>query len=243
VLISAALGENDMRHSAAGDFQDFGLRARRQPILHFGAALEGSSAVPGLAERIRDRSGHPVIDAASRRSSRISNAKDIDAALSAWDALETQFNSVCIGLIVEPGPAIAAVARILIQGCYGGPLPGAIALVGYDAELLATCLELAVQSGRQVGNSADGTVCRIAPVLSIEWPPMMIFLPSDDPALAECARTCRRMRTAGIAMSLDVIGAVQNRPRSDIEAVGSEIAEELENFFDTYLIPYFPKLL
>ena len=86
-------------------------------------------------------------------------------------------------------------------------------------------------------------MCRITPALSIEWPAMMIFLPSDDPALAECARTCRKMRAAGIAMSLDVVGAVRNRPRSDVEAVGSELAEELENFFDTYLTPYFPKLL
>ena len=243
VLTPAALGENDMRHSAAGDFQDFGSRARRQPILHFGATLEGGSAVPGLAERIRDRSAHPVIAADSGRSSRVSSTRLIDAALGAWYDLETQFNSVCIGLIVEPGPAIAAVARMLIQGCYGGPLPGAIALVGYDAELLATCLELAVQSGRQVGNSADGTVCRITPAVSIEWPPMMIFLPSDDPALADCARTCRKMRAAGIAMSLDVVGAVRNRPQSDVEAVTFELAEELENFFDTYLTPYFPKLL
>jgi hypothetical protein len=51
------------------------------------------------------------------------------------------------------------------------------------------------------------------------------------------------MRTAGIAINLDVIGAVQNRPPIDVEAVGSELAEELENFFDTYLTPYFPKLL
>ena len=232
-----------MRHSAAGDFQDFSSRARRQPILHFDAALEGGSAVTGLAERIRERSAHPVIVADSGRSSRVSSTRHIDAALRAWCDLETQFNSVCIGLFVERGPAIAAVARMLIQGCYGGPLPGAIALVGYDAELLATCLQLAVQSGRQAGNSADGTVCRIAPALSVEWPPMVIFLPSDDPALAECARTCRRMRTAGIAINLDVIGAVQNRPPIDVEAVGSELADELENFFDTYLTPYFPKLL
>lgn len=243
VLTPAALRENDMRHSAAGHVQDFSSRARRQPILHFGATLEGGSAIPGLAERIRDRSVHPVIAVNSRRSSRVSGTRLIDAALCAWSDLETQFNSVCIGLIVEPGPAIAAVARMLIQGSYGGPLPGAIALVGYDAELLATCLELAVQSGRQVGHGADGTVCRITPALPIEWPTMMIFLPSDDPTLAECARTCRKMRAAGIAMSLDVVGAVRNRPCSDVEAVGSELAEKLENFFDTCLTPYFPKLL
>jgi hypothetical protein len=232
-----------MRHSAAGDFQDFSSRARRQPILHFGAALEGGSAVPGLAERIRDRRGHPVIDPALSQSFCKSKKSVIDAALGAWYDVEAQFNSVCIGLIVEPGPAIAAVARILIQGCYGGPLPGAIALVGYDAELLATCLELAVQSGRQVGNGAIETVCRITPAQLIEWPPMMIFLPSDDPALADCARTCRKMRAAGIAIRLDVVGAVRNRPRSDVEAVTFELAEELENFFDTYLTPHFPKLL
>jgi hypothetical protein len=232
-----------MRHSAAGDFQDFSSRARRQPILHFGAALEGGSAVTGLAERIRERSAHPVIAADSGRSSRVSGTRLIAAAVGAWCDLETQFNSVCIGLIIERGPAIAAVARMLIQGCYGGPLPGAIALVGYDAELLATCLQLAVQSGRQAGNSADGTACRIASALSIEWPPMMIFLPSDDPALADCARTCRKMRAAGIAMSLDVMGAVQNRPHSDVEAVTCELADEIETFFDTYLTPYFPKLL
>jgi hypothetical protein len=201
------------------------------------------SAVPGLAERIRDRRGHPVIDLALSQSFCKSKISLIDAALGAWYDLETQYNSVCIGLIVESGPAIAAVARILIQGGYGGPLPGAIALVGYDAELLATCLELAAQSGREVGNSANETLCRITPAVLVEWPPMMIFLPSDDPALAECARTCRRMRTAGIAINLDVIGAVQNRPPIDVEAVGSELAEELENFFDTYLTPYFPKLL
>jgi hypothetical protein len=72
---------------------------------------------------------------------------------------------------------------------------------------------------------------------------MMIFLPSDDPALADCARTCRKMRAAGIAIRLDVVGAVRNRPRSDVEAVTFELAEELENFFDTYLTPHFPKLL
>jgi hypothetical protein len=226
-----------MRHSAAGDLQDFGSRALRQPILHFGATL------PGLAERIRDRSAHPVIAADSGRFSRVSNTRLIDAMLGAWSDLETQFNSACIGLIVEPGPAIAAVARMLIQGCYGEPLPGAIAFVGHDADLLATCLELAVQSGRQVGNRADGTVCCITPALPIEWPPMMIFLPSDDPALADCARTCRKLRAAGIAMSLDIVGDVRNRPCSDVETVGLELAEELENFFDTYLTPYFPKLL
>jgi hypothetical protein len=232
-----------MRHSAAGDFQDFGSRARRQPIVHLGANRGGCSTVPGLAERIRDRSVHPVIATVSRRTSSVSVTRGIDAALGAWYDVEAQFNSVCIGLIVEPGPAIAAVARILIQGCYGGPLPGAIALVGYDAELLATCLGLAVQSGRQVGNGANETVCRITPAQLIEWPPMMIFLPSDDPALADCARTCRKMRAAGIAIRLDVVGAVRNRPRSDVEAVTFELAEELENFFDTYLTPHFPKLL
>lgn len=198
-----------MSLSAAGNLKAFGSPARRQPILHLGATPEG-----GLGERIGDGTAH----------SDVSAAQSAEAALNAWYDLETQFNSVCIGLIVEPGPAIAAVARILIQGCSGEPLPGAIALVGYDAELAATCL-------------------RIAPAVSIEWPPMMIFLPSDDPALADCARMCRRMRAAGIAISLDVMGALQSRPDGDVEAVTPELARELESFFDTNLTPYFPKLL
>ena len=231
-----------MRNSAAGDLRDFGSQARRQPIIQFGATLEGGSVVPGLAERFRDRSVHPVVAAGSRRSSCVSATPLTNSALGAWYDLETQFNSICIGLIVEPGSATAAVARILIQGCYGGALPGAIALVGYDADLLATCLKLAIQSGLQVGSSADENVHRIAPALSIEWPPMVIFLPSDDPALAECARACRRMRAAGFATSLDVIGAVQKKPPSDVEAVTCELAEELENFFDSKLAAPFPKL-
>ena len=232
-----------MRHSAASNFQDLRSRARRQPILHLGAILEGGSAVPGLADRIRDRRWHPVIDLALGQSSCKSDTCVIDAALGAWYDLETQYNSVCIGLIVESGPAIAAVARILIQGGYGGPLPGAIALVGYDAEVLATCLQLTGQPGRQVSNSSQGAGCHITPEVSIEWPPMMIFLPSDDPALVECARTCRRIRSAGIAMSLEVMGAVQNSPHREVEAVTCELAGELGNFFDANLTPYFPKLL
>lgn len=170
----------------------------------------------------------------------------VEKALGAWHDIEKQFDSLCIGLIAEPGPAIEAVSRILAHGRYGGPLPGAIALACHDAAFVATCLDLAGNPAWQgnVGNRAGGAGYPMAPTLPFDWPPMMIFLPADDPAIAECAHACRRMRAAGVPIRLEIMAAFHGlRTPRDVEAMATELVDELNTFFDDHLVPYFPKLL
>ncbi|MFO1144303.1 MAG: hypothetical protein U1E59_18400 [Amaricoccus sp.] len=193
--------------------------------------------VRGLAGQLRRRSSHPVVAAEPNAAAA---AAQTPAAIAAWKDLEARFDPGCIGIIVEPGPAATVAAAILVEGCRGGPMPGAIALVGYAAEFLATCLQLAPACER--GLDPGGDAQRRRPASTIELPPMMIFMPSDDPAIAACAHACRRLRAAGIATGLEIVGAVRERP-SDIAAVATELAGEIEAFFDANLIHYLPRHL
>lgn len=218
----------------------------RQPILFLGSDA-GNFAFAEIAKRITQERGHAVTTdvATYGLGTDTLSSQNSEQALRQWRAMASEFHSACLGLIAAPGPSVVAAAQILKQSWAAGVLPGAIALLGFNTEFAATCLKLAGRSltARQSGKKA-GNVHRLLPELPVEWPPIMIFLPADDPSLAECASACRQMRAAGIPVDLEVMGSLQQgRDSASLEMTISELADELHCFFTEHLAPYFPKLL
>ena len=223
-----------------------GRAAERKPILFLRTECDGNSAFPDFAERFKELSAHEVVTADDVRFPNGAPKKKHEEALENWHFIESEFHEVCLGLIAEPGSAMVSASLILRTGWTGGVLPGAIALVGYDAQFVTTCLELAGRFERSNTpcEGEAGAACMLRSQALFEWPPIMIFLPADDPALGECAHACRRMRSAGISVSLEIMRSIRNITGNiTVETTIAELIDELDNFFDAHLPPYFPKRL
>jgi hypothetical protein len=66
---------------------------------------------------------------------------------------------------------------------------------------------------------------------------MMVFLPDGRPALGDCAAACRRMRSVGIPVTLEIIGSFQSA--KEIKMTIPELVHELEDSFSANLTPVF----
>lgn len=160
------------------------------------------------------------------------------AFYSDWRDLEREYNSCSIGVIAATAPETDAVARIISEGIAGGPLPGAIALTGFDAAFADLCRRLSEIV--QAPTSAAGRSAWAAKTTTpFEWPPMVVFLPMGDPDVLACAKACRALRANDVPISLEIVPSVQN-----IDPTSRwELCSELERFFAAHLMPVFPKLL
>ena len=120
---------------------------------------------------------------------------------------------------------------------WDGNQPGAVAFLGYTATIQETVIELARKS-------ASGAPVSSARAAEVVWPPTMILLPGDDPTLAECASACRRVRSLGVPIHLEIFGASRAAASGAAwEAPVAELVGELDAFFDSNLAQYFPKRL
>lgn len=154
-----------------------------------------------------------------------------------WRDLESEHNSCSIGVIAATAPETDAVARIVSEGIAGGPLPGAIALTGFDAAFVVLCRRLSERS--QTPTSAAGRPSWMSvSATPFEWPPMVVFLPPSDPDILACAKACRTLRARDVPISLEIVPSGQNVD----DASRRELRSELEKFFAAHLMPVFPKL-
>jgi hypothetical protein len=166
------------------------------------------------------------------------------AALRSWRRIGSEFCSACLGIVAEAGAATAAVGEILRRGLDDGTLPGAVALLGYQAEFVETCM-LISRGGASVrlGVGGVGTPWRSSRRPASEYPPMVMFLPADDPSLAECAAACRRLRSEGFDVRLEVVdGTPAAMGALGADVLDVETLDELDVFFDHHLEPCFPNL-
>ncbi|RFB78154.1 hypothetical protein DYH55_17385 [Methylovirgula sp. 4M-Z18] len=141
--------------------------------------------------------------------------------------------------------AAAAVSCILADGWKGGALPGAIALIGYDQQIVSTCLTICTwsQSQGQSQNHTRMTKVGLTDPVAFEWPPLAIFIEADDPSIAECARACRKLRAANVPIRLEIVDPFSNSPAEDLtDATISEFVSEVDAFFDAHLAADFPKM-
>ena len=232
-----------MRQSAAGDIRDCGSRARRQPILHLGANREGCSSGPGSnradqGSKCASRNCHgfaPNFQGLRYSGHRCSVGRLVrrrsPVQLGLYRSDRRAWTGDCRGRPdSDPGLLRGATPRCdrlrRLRCRVAGDLPGAGSSIW--------------PSGRQ--HRRRNPVSHRTRVVD--------RVATDDDILAFGQPGPRRMCThlpenarCRNRHGLDVMGAVQNRPHCDVQAVACELAEELENFFDTYLTPYFPKLL
>ena len=180
-----------------------------------------------------------LVVAAHRQSpGRSSFANTSNAFYRAWRDIEAECNSCSIGLIAAAGDGAEAAGRVISEGVAGGPLPGAIALIRFDAAFFALCRQLS-ESLPEPPLTADWRSRDTGGSSVFEWPPMMVFLPDGDPAVLPCARACRGLRANGVPICLEIVPSVDWTDA----AICQELRAELDRFFGAHLIPAFPKLL
>jgi len=152
--------------------------------------------------------------------------------LRQWRAAEGNANSISLGIVAWAGTGTDALGQILDAGLQGGPMPGAMVVIGYDGTLAATLAEPNAKSAQFRPATWPQNRSVSAPV---EWPPILFVLPTDSPHHAGCAKACRRMRAVGVSAAFEIIDA-----QSEREMV--ELAAELDRFFDSHLVTDFPKV-
>lgn len=160
------------------------------------------------------------------------------AFYSDWRDLEREYNSCSIGVIAATAPETKAVARMISEGFAGGPLPGAIALIGFDAALADLCRRLSERVQAPTSTAGSPTWPSVS-AMPFEWPPMIVFLPIGDPDVLACAKACRTLRAGNVPITLEIVPPA----RSADDASRGELRRELERFFATHLMPVFPKVL
>ena len=171
---------------------------KRPPILVLGDVVGGDAFFPAFVRRFKQVSAHAVVTATSLRVVDNTRRPRQEAAARAWSRMEMEYSSVCLGMVAATRSTIAAACRILANGWNDGNLPGAVAFLGYTATIEEIVLELS----RNSASGAAVTGVRASEV----WPPTMILLPADDPTLAECASACRRVRSLGVPIQLEIVG-------------------------------------
>ena len=197
--------------------------SRSKRILVFGDVGGTGGTAHRLLRQLSDR-GHLSIE------SRLSGAAKPDGRLlREWHRQERHCSAISLGIIAAVGSGTTAVRQIMIGGCEGGPVPGAIALLGHDRSLVEALLSMA---GREANSP-----------IAMEWPPLLVFLSAGDPQIADCARACRMMRSVGIPAALEIV-EVDLTADADLpgEAGLADFAAELDRFFSEHLIADFPKL-
>jgi len=208
---------------------------KRPPILVLGDAMDGDSFFPAFLRRFKQVSAHAVVTATSLRLVDNMRRPRQEAAVRAWSRMEMEYNTVCLGMVAATRSMIAPACRIMAEGWEDGNLPGAVAFLGYAATISETLLEVS-------RNSASGTAVPGGRAPEAVWPPTMILLPADDPTLAECASACRKVRSLGVPIQLEIVGASRTAASGGAQdAPVAELVGELDAFFDSNLAQYFPK--
>jgi hypothetical protein len=209
---------------------------KRPPILVLGDVVGGDAFFPEFVRRFKEASTHAVVTAASLRGVVNSTRRPKrEAAVRAWSRMEMEYGSVCLGMVATTASTIVTACQILTDGWKDGNLPGAVAFLGYTTTIQETVLELS-------RSFVFGTAVSKTRASDAEWPPTMILLPADDPTLVECASACRRMRSLGVPIQLEIVGASRVAASVGVREVPvGELVGVLDVFFDTNLAPYFPK--
>jgi len=199
-----------------------------------------------FAEQMVRCSVHRIVERAAPKHINVLRAGASEDFLSAWREIESQFTSSSLGVIAEAGDGMDAISQLLLDGEAGGEVPGAIVLIGFDSRLPKICLRLVNKLGcsPQGLQSRNGLARRAIRPIPFDWPPLVIFLPANDPDLAACGRACREMRAAGMSIRLEVMDASLGlgSANASLPAV-AELVREIDDHFSTHLAPVFPKLI
>lgn len=221
--------------------QPFAAGAPPSPLLLLEDA-QGCDAPSRYGDSIEARSVHSICRERRGASSVPHRSRTGTSALAAWSRLQECYDTSCIGLVAEPGSGLAGACSILQECLVEGTGPGAIVLLGFSSELVATCAGLAVASTTLRGSArpaaSNGLTSKAA---LFEWPPMMIFLPEDDRSLGACAGACRALRSLGVPIRLEVMGPMRGTEGERAGAAG-ELVGEMDRFFAEHLTPVFPRL-
>ena len=222
-------------HSALAGAAPVGFGARSRRILLF-CDLENDSSASQAWAHAFGRLANVAVDAGRYDGQPVSVA----SLLGLWQRAEAEAHSVSLGLVASKGLGSAAFAQIMIAAASANPVPGAVALIGFDRDLVETLLTLAEgsclhQSDMASFGTAAGGIAR--PPLP-EWPPIAIILGRNDPARAECADACRRMNAAGIEIDMMLLEGTGAEPF----AGSVRLAEAIDRLFADHLVADFPRM-
>ena len=210
---------------------------QRPPVLLF-TGRSGRGEASASAEHIWSEVCDLVLSGCSPCATSSAMDDACTAFYRAWRDLECEYNSCSIGVIAVTAPETDAVARIISEGIAGGPLPGAIALARFDGTFFDLCRQLS--AGVREATGAAGKPSRtFASATPFEWPPMVVFLPTNNSDVLACAKACRTLRAGHVPINLEMVPSGQDVD----EASRQELRDELENFFAANLMPVFPTLV
>ena len=227
-------------HSALAGATPVGFGARSRRILLFGDLESDSSTLQALAHAF-GRFANVEFNAGRDDAPPAS----VELLLGLWRRAEAETHSVSLGLVASKGLGSAAFAQIMIAAASGDPVPGAVALLGFDRDVVETLLTIAERSFLRQNDMAKlgtATKCITRPA-SAEWPPIAIILQRDDPAREECADACRRMDAAGIESDIMLVARLPEDGNGGAPfAAAVRLAEAIDRFFADHLVADFPRM-
>lgn len=147
-----------------------------------------------------------------------------------WIKLESQSNSCSLGMVCCAGPRSGDLSRLLRDGFIGMSLPGAIAIIGCDLNLLDNVRELCRAQTRpyRIKTASQGFV-------TFELPPILMLVDAVDRSLFEAAEIAEELQL------LDVKIEIAIAPGSNSE-VPVFFNDRIRRFLETHLVRHFPRI-
>ena len=216
-----------------------GFGARNRRILLFGTPDNENFNLQALSDAFRQIANVEVDPDRGE-----GEPAGFDSLLRRWQRAEAETHAVSLGLVATKGPGTAAFGQIMLSGASGDPVPGAVALIGFDRVLFETLLTLAEGSCDRAGNLASVGVASggIARPALAEWPRIAIVLGRNDPARDECAEACRRMGVAGIRIDVMLVAPLVENRSGAVSCATVRLAEAIDRFFADHLVADFPRM-
>lgn len=160
-----------------------------------------------------------------QRHSRISTRGNLR---NTWVKLESHSNSCSLGMVCRSGPRRQDLSGLLHDGFSGMPLPGAIAIIGCDLDLLDNLTKLCRSQARPYRIK---TISRAW--VPLELPPMLMLVDAGDRSIVQAMKTAEELQTLDLEIEIAI------SPDSDDEHRG--LNDRIRRFFETHLIRDFPR--
>lgn len=149
---------------------------------------------------------------------------------TSWIKLESHSNSCSLGMVCRSGPRSEDLSELLRDGFVGMPLPGAIAVIGSDLDLLDNLARLCRAHTRpyRIKTASQGWVL-------FELPPILMLVDASDRSLAHAMKTAEELQTLDVDIKIAIASGSDGGPQVFLN-------ERIRRFFGNHLVRHFPRI-
>ena len=147
-----------------------------------------------------------------------------------WNKIESRSNSCSLGMVCRSGPRSEDLSELLRDGFVGMPLPGAIAVIGCDLNLLENLTKLCQAQARpyRIKTASQGWV-------PFELPPILMLVDASDRSLVEAIKTAEELQILDVDIEIAIASGSDGEPPVFL-------TERIRRFFETHLVRHFPRI-